>query len=299
MNTLADRVKVVDATLHAQARITFGMIRQEEYERISCQFDGVIPENELQAHFHNYQDKFSKWRQSRATHLIHALGKHDVQNVIKIQDVGGTKGYVRTTFYHKSILEAFFNTETTTVDEIVRLVREATMADAWDVKGEYESVMRAASVRSDRDIGEILDGIEPDWKSMRDMKHDIEEWLMFDEIVNALLIIQYSEPFKEAALKATIDGLSLSNTRIIMEAYTGGKGVLRYLVDKALEIVYSHVQPVGEEFVDIPPTDEIFFNMADMMVGLGVAENTNVLFDMGRVKTDDDVSREDKEDSVT
>lgn len=298
MTTLADKVRTVYQTRHSHALMTMGMIKQEEYDRYQCQLDAARPESELDAHFGRYRSAIDAWRSSQTTHLIHALGLHDTQNVINRLFVTGTNAYTKVTFYHRSIFEGFFNTERTDVSEIIRLVRENTLADVYDVEDEYEAVMRYAVLHSYQDIGENVLNAGIDGEQNRELRNAIKEWLTLEEALNVLVLIQYSQPFNYHAGKATVDGLSIGDSMTVMHAYTGGRGILRYLIDEVREIVYSNAYDAADEQENIPSLDEVFFNLIDEMYGHGVVEDQSLLYELGG-EMDDDVSRENKEDSVT
>lgn len=300
MITLADKVREVYRARHEHAKMTMGMIQREEYDRIQCQLDAARPSSELNRHFGQHRENVDNWRRSQTTHLIHALGHHEATNVINRLFVTGTNAYTKVTFYHRSIFEAFFNTEKTDVAEIIRLVRENTLADVYDVEDEYEAVMRYAVLNTYEDIGENVLNAGIDGEQNRELRDAIKEWLTFEEALNVLILIQYSQPFNQQARLATVDGLSIGDSATVMHAYTGGRGVLRYLIDEVREIIYSNAYDAAGEQENIPSLDEVFYNLIDVMYGHGVVEDQSVLYELGgEMESDDDVGREDKEDSVT
>ena len=116
------------------------------------------------------------------------------------------------------------------------------------------------------------------------LKNEITNWFTVEEMMNTLLLIQYSETIRYEAKVACLEGLNPAHSGKVLEPYTRGRSVLQFLIDEVKEIVYSYTFQVAEEgYADVPPQDDLFYNLIDMMEGFGVVDDKRVLYNLGGV----------------
>lgn len=287
--TLADKVKTVFDIRLRHRNMTHGMALQEEVDRIQATIDSRTGGNNRTYHFQEYREKMKRWQQVQIAHLIHVLGNTKKDEVILALDTSDQDELpveVKVYFFHRSILESFFNTETTWVSDILRYVRQTTVNEVYDIEDEYGAVVRAAILYSYRQAEEYK--LSKTAEKNPVLQQNIKDWFTVDEMMNALLLIQYSEPMRYQARIASLSGLTTYETDFVMQAYTNGRSVLRFLIDEVREIVYSYTYQATEEgYADIPPMDEEFFNLVDMMVGLDVVKDSIELYQLGGVSEDE------------